>query len=134
MTTDWDRTNYCGLTLKWNYKEQYVDMSLPGNVERALHRFQHSEPPKLQHAPSKFVAPNYGATQQLTSPEDTTPLLPAAQITRIHEIVGVFLYYYYGRAVDNTMLVALGSITSTKTTEEMDAAVTHFLNYASSNL
>eukprot|EP00978_Attheya_sp_CCMP212_P010371 scaffold25103_cov42-Attheya_sp.AAC.1 len=131
MTTDWDCTNYCGLTLQWNYKDRYVDISLPGYVERALHRFQHSEPPKPQKSPSKYVAPNYGAAQQLTNPADTTPLLPAARITRIQEIVGVFLYY--GRAVDNTMLVALGSIASAKTTKETDAAVTHFLNYAASN-
>jgi hypothetical protein len=131
MTTDWDCTNYCGLTLKWDYKERWVDMSLPGYIERALHRFQHSEPQKPQNAPSKFVAPNYGAAQQLTSPEDTTPLLNAAGIKRIQEIVGVFLYY--GRAVDSTMLVALGSIASAKTTEETAAAVTHLLNYAASN-
>eukprot|EP00978_Attheya_sp_CCMP212_P003602 scaffold7535_cov63-Attheya_sp.AAC.4 len=32
MATDWNCTNYCGLTLQWNYKERHVDMSLPGDL------------------------------------------------------------------------------------------------------
>ena len=36
MSIDYDGCNYCGLTLKWNYKEGYVDVSMPGYVNKAL--------------------------------------------------------------------------------------------------
>jgi hypothetical protein len=131
MTTDWECNNYCGLTVEWDYKERICDISLPGYVSRALHRFQHTAPKKPQHSPSKYIPPTYGAAQQLTQPEDASQPLDSAGIKRVQELVGVLLYY--GRAVDNTMLVALGSIASAKTTEDTAKAVTHLLNYAASN-
>jgi len=55
------------------------------------------------------VLPQYGAKVQMTT-LDTSPPLDAAASTQIREIVGVFLYY--ARAINNTMLVALGTIAS----------------------
>ena len=40
-TTDYEGKNYCRLTLNWNYKLGYVDISMPGYVPRALERLQH---------------------------------------------------------------------------------------------
>jgi hypothetical protein len=32
ISVDWEGTNYCGLTIKWHYKQGYVDVSMPGYV------------------------------------------------------------------------------------------------------
>ena len=37
-TTDWERNNYCGLTLSCKYVEGYVDVSIPGYIEKSLIR------------------------------------------------------------------------------------------------
>jgi hypothetical protein len=54
-------------------------------------------------------------------------------IKRLREIIGVF--YYYGRAVDSTMLVALGTLAATqdKGTEATMEAAVHLLNYAATH-
>ena len=36
VTVDWKEENYCGLTLKWTYKNGYVDVSMPGYVDKLL--------------------------------------------------------------------------------------------------
>jgi hypothetical protein len=48
---DWSGSLYCGITLEWDYVKRTVDMSMPGYVEAALHRFQHSPPTQPQHSP-----------------------------------------------------------------------------------
>eukprot|EP00978_Attheya_sp_CCMP212_P014794 scaffold37878_cov107-Attheya_sp.AAC.4 len=131
MTTDWDGTNYCGLTLEWDYKARTCDISLPGYVERALHRFQHQPAKRPQHSPHAHQKPIYGAAQQLTIPEDISTPLDSDGILRLQEIVGTFLYY--ARAVDSTMLVALGSIASAKKSEDTAIAITQLLNFAATN-
>jgi hypothetical protein len=131
MTTDWEGKNYCGLTLEWDYKARTCDISLPGYVERALHRFQHRPAKRPQYSPHAHQKTVYGAAQQLTIPEDISAPLDSDGILRLQEIVGTFLYY--ARAVDSTMLVALGSIASAKKSEDTAIAITQLLNYAATN-
>jgi hypothetical protein len=126
ITLDWSGTKYCGLALDWNYEARTVDMSMPGYVAKALHRFQHSPPKRHQHSPHAWAAPIYGAATQLTAPPDLSMPLNAAGATRIQEVVGVLLYY--ARAVDSTMLVALGTIASTGHTAATAHAITQVLN------
>ena len=33
---------YCGITLKWNYEKGFVDISMPGYVQKQLDRYGHS--------------------------------------------------------------------------------------------
>ena len=47
---------------------------------------------------------------QFAPSEDDTPLLDPVSLTRVQKIVGTFLYYAI--AIDNTMLVAIGTIAS----------------------
>jgi hypothetical protein len=131
MTTDWDCRNYCGLTIKWDYEARTCDYSLPGYVERALLRFQHKTAKRPQHSPYAYQVPNYGAAQQLTIPEDFSEKLDASGILNLQEIVGTLLYY--ARAVDSTMLTALGSIASAKTSVDTAKAIEQLLNYAATN-
>mgnify|MGYP000691396941 CR=1 FL=1 len=64
---------------------------------------------------------------------DTSPPLDSPASTRIREIVGVFLYY--ARAIDNTMLVALGTIAlqQASATESTAHAYIDLLNYAATH-
>jgi hypothetical protein len=131
LTVDWTGTKYCGLALDWDYQNRTVDISMPGYIERALHKFQHDPPTRAQHSPHAWTAPAYGATIQYTAPDDHSTKLDSCNITRLQEIVGTLLYY--ARAVDSTLLVALGSIASAPSTEATAQAVTQLLNYCSSH-
>jgi hypothetical protein len=128
VTTGWDATKFLGMTIKWDYNGQTVDLSMPNYIANALHKFQHANPAKPQESPLAWTAPAYGATTQLTPPPDDLPPLDAAGTTRLQEIIGTLLYY--ARAVDPTMLVALGTLASAQAnrTKATVTAVTQLLN------
>ena len=65
---------------------------------------------KPQLSPHKQHPIDYGATQQLVKPTDTSKPLNEKGIKRIQGIVGALLYV--GRAVNNKLLVALSAIGS----------------------
>jgi hypothetical protein len=133
ITIDWDGTTYLGLTLAWDYTNHTVDISMPGYIERALHRFQHPKPTRAQHSPHKWIVPVYGATTQLALEEDTTTPIDDKTRKYLQQVIGTLLYY--ARAVDNTMLVAistLSSVQATGTEATMDAVV-HLLNYCATH-
>ena len=79
---------------------------MPGYIAAALHRFQHPLPIAKEDSPHAWIEPTYGAPIQLAPLEDTSPRLDTEGTTRGQQIVGTLLYY--ARAVDSTMLVALG--------------------------
>jgi hypothetical protein len=134
LTTNWQGNVYCGLTLKWNYiGARSVQLSMPGYVAKALNKFRHGQPTRPQHAPHAWLKPNYGAPTQLTDPIDNSAPLDASGLTRLQEIIGTFLYY--GRAIDSTMLVALGTLSSqqSKGTQATAQATTQLLNYCATH-
>ncbi len=55
IVEDWECNLYCGITLKWNYTKQYVDLSMAAYVTKQLTRYGHILPLKPQHCP---YAPN----------------------------------------------------------------------------
>jgi hypothetical protein len=85
------------------------------------------------HHMHAWTAPAYGTKVQYAAENDTTPPLSAKQLTRLQQIIGIFLYY--ARAIDSTMLVALGIFASaqTKGTGATTIAVTHLLDYCASH-
>jgi hypothetical protein len=121
------------MTLSWDYIHATVDISMPGYVTKALGCFQHTPPHRHEHSPHAWTTPVYGTHPQLTTPVDDTALLPPAELTRIQEITGTLLFY--ARAIDITMLVALGTIASnqSKGTQATDQALTQMLNYAAAH-
>jgi hypothetical protein len=127
--TDWDGALYCGVKLDWNYAERTVDLSMPGYVAAALHKFQHPKPKQPCHAPSKWNIPTYGAKVQLTNPIDRTAAMSDAQTKTLQQVVGTFLFY--ARAVDPTMLHALNALSAaqSKGTQATAEALVHLLNY-----
>jgi hypothetical protein len=133
VSTDWTGARYCGLTLHWNYSQQTCDVSMPGYVERALQRFQHPPNAKPEHSPHAWVKPNYGAKTQYAAAPDTTPAINVTNTKHLQEVLGTLLYY--ARAVDSTMLTAIGELAtqqSTGTKHTMEA-LTQLLNYAATN-
>ena len=54
VSTDWEGQRYWCISIKWNYHKQVVDLSMPGYVQLALHRFQHRPPSRKEHAPHSW--------------------------------------------------------------------------------
>jgi len=133
LSEDWDGTRYVGLTLDWDYDARTCDISMPGYIERALQRFQHPKPTRPQDSPYAWQKPTYGAKIQYAAIPDDSPFLNAADQKCVQEIIGVLLYY--ARAVDSTMLTALGTIAreQAKGTHATMKALTQLLNYAATH-
>ena len=133
ITEDWNGKQYCGLSLNWNYPQSYVNISMPGYVQAALHKFQHPHPSRPQHAPHKWAIPQYGKHPQLSVQISDAPKVSSSEIKRIQQIVGTLLYY--ARAVDSTMLMALNAIAAQQAhaTTETAAVVVHLLNYCATH-
>jgi Reverse transcriptase (RNA-dependent DNA polymerase) len=133
ITCDDAATKFCGMTLDWNYDEGHVTVSMPGYIESALQRFAHPPPEEPEHSPHAWIAPEYGASTQYAAPDDDSPPLSKDGITRLQQIIGTLLFY--GRAVDNTMLVALGTVAAAQTqgTEKTMEAIVQLLNYAATH-
>lgn len=133
ITMDWEGKTFCGINLDWDYENRTVDLSMPGYVDKALQRFEHPPTTKPEHAPHAWTEPQYGAKTQMTSDPDSSPPLDKPGITRLQEVIGTLLYY--ARAIDNTMLVALGTLAAaqSKGTQSTADACTQLLNYAASH-
>ena len=133
ISVDWNGRHYIGLTLQWDYRNRLVHLSMPGYCEKAGQRFQHPKPNKPQHQPYPSTPRTYGNTPQMCASTDTSPALDKPQKTFVQEVIGVFLYY--ARAVDCTMLTALGSLATQQAspTETTLARIHQFLDYALSH-
>ena len=64
ITKDWTGDKYLGLTLKWDYVNRNVSVSMPGYVKSALLKFQREATTKPQDAPHRWNQPTYGAKTQ----------------------------------------------------------------------
>ena len=102
-------------------------------VRDALKHFNHTAPQKPQDQPFPHVKPNYGAKAQYSSEDDTSTPLSKDKKRFVQEVVGTFLYYT--RAVDATMLPALGSIASQQAapTEQTMKRLQQLLHYAATH-
>jgi hypothetical protein len=129
VTSYWTGKLYCGIKLDWDYKNQTMDLSMPGYIESALHKFQRKEPAHPHHAPFPARTPQYGSKVQLTPHQDTSPALTPAGKKQIHHAVGSLLYY--GRAIYPTILTAITILASQQatTTEDMSRKLLQLINY-----
>jgi hypothetical protein len=94
LSIDWKGELYCGLTLDWHYVEGYVDVSMPGYVDRALKKCNRPAPIRQQHAPHNWIEPAYGSHKpQSPTPVSTAQPLDKHGTTRIQAINGTFMYY-----------------------------------------
>jgi hypothetical protein len=90
---DWTCELYCGISLKWDYSKCHVNISMPGNVDKLLARFNHTPPDKPQHSPHADPPQIFGPAVQEPTDHDTLALLPPDRVTRIQQIVGTIMYY-----------------------------------------
>ena len=106
---------------------KHVDISIPGYVEKLLHRWQHI--PKKEDQPFRHNVPQYGTKIQLTEEEDSSPPLSKEGIKKTMQIVGALLFY--ARTVDPTILIALSDLASaqTKAMQETKKATDKLLDY-----
>jgi hypothetical protein len=105
---------------------------MPGYVKKALLQFQH-ETAKKQYGPSPYIAPTYGAKQQMTS-IDNSPLLSKDNKKLLQQVRGKFLYY--ARTIDDTMMHSLNALAtrvSNGSTDKTKSAMKNFLDYCHTN-
>jgi hypothetical protein len=130
-----DRTGslYCRVTMKWDYGQRIVDLSMPGYVRAALEEFKHPNPKKAEHQPHRHSLLQYGVKLQLTDPLDLSEPLDAEGVLRVQKSTGKF--QYYSCAVDPTMNVALSTLASqqSKATQQTAKDTVKFLNYCATH-
>jgi hypothetical protein len=133
ILTDWEGALYCGIKLTWDFAARNMGLSMPGYIASVLHRFQHPNPARPQHAPHKMQPINYGATVQFSTPADTSTPLTDAEKLKLQQVIGCLLYYT--RAVDPTMLIALITLASAQAhgTEATADAMHQLLDYCSTH-
>ena len=102
---------------------------MPNYVAKALRRFRHRPPTKLEHQPYPHVRPTYGALTQYTKEEDHLQPMDKAGKKYIQEVCGVFLYL--ARAVDGGILPALSSLAQQQASPTINTMILckKFLNY-----
>lgn len=57
ITVDWSGARFCGVNIDWNYQHKSVNISMPGYINKVLHRFQHQA--KHEDQPYKHDTPQY---------------------------------------------------------------------------
>jgi hypothetical protein len=92
---------------------------MPGYLQKALTRFKHKTPGKIQNSPHPYVIPQYGAKTQYAKEEDLSPPLLKEETNYVQAIAVTLLYY--ARAVDTAILMALSLIATEQAnpTQEM---------------
>jgi hypothetical protein len=84
----WEGTRYLGLTIDWDYKNRKVHLSMLGYINKALVRFNHTQPHKPQHQPHPHMVPTYGATIQYAKHINQSPVATKADQKYIMQVVG----------------------------------------------
>jgi hypothetical protein len=133
ISSDWKGSAYCGLTLEWDYKNRTVDLSMPGYIKAALHKYQHAAPARPEHTPHTWNPPVYGAKTQYVENETTSPALSDKDVNKLQQLTGTLLYYT--RAVDPTLIMpinVLASEQSRATSHTADKVIT-LLNYCNTH-
>jgi hypothetical protein len=59
VSKDWTVGLYYGITLKYNYTNNHVDLSMSGYIKDALYKYQHPMPKHPQYAPHNWTVPAY---------------------------------------------------------------------------
>jgi hypothetical protein len=133
ISSDWNGTAYCGLSLDWDYKDRTVDLSMPGYIKTALHKYQHPAPARPERSPHTLNPPIYGAKTQYVSDTKPSPALSDKYINKLQQLTVTLLYY--ASAVDPTLIMPINLMASERsnTTEETADKVIKLLNYCNTH-
>jgi hypothetical protein len=128
VTEDWAGKLYCGISLDCYYENKTAELSMPGYIANALHKFHHKQSERPQHAPYPARTPQYGSKVQLTPEVLNYPTLTPKSKKIIQQVVGALLYYV--RAIDGTIMTDISSLASQQTaaTEDTEAKLIQLLN------
>ena len=74
IKVSWNPDYYLGITLKWDYEKQTVELSMTGYVEKALLKFQHVWNGQHCASPSPFTPIQYGRRTQMVKVDNTAPM------------------------------------------------------------
>jgi hypothetical protein len=108
LTKDWAGDMYCGIKLSWDYKNQTVNISMPGYIKKKLQEYEHILPKKPQHCPDSPEPKQFGSKAQRPLLGNDSKLLDNQHKRHVRKIVGSILYYT--RVIDMTVLMALSTI------------------------
>ena len=106
---------------------------MPGYIERALQRFQHMAPAVPEDSPHPYTPPKLGAQNQNADTPEANVILNASDTLHLQTVLGTLLYY--ARAVDLTLLTALGELATQQTcaTHTTMQNLTQLLNYCATH-
>ncbi len=137
ITEDWTGSKYVGLTIDHNRHQHTLTLSIPNYVDKACQRFNITAPNTPPTTPMVYVPPQHGRTGPQPVTTDTPdpndrPLTPA-ELTRLQQILGVFLFY--ARAVDYVLLTALNKLSSQQANPTLSTlhAAHRLVSYAASH-
>ena len=85
ITEDWTGEKYLGLTLKWDYANRNVSVSMPGYVKSSLLKLQRKATTKPQYAPHCWNQPTYGAKTQYAN-TDKADLVDAKSTLYVQQV------------------------------------------------
>jgi hypothetical protein len=88
ISSDWNGTAYCGLTLDWDYKNPTFDLSMTGYIKAALHKYKHPAPARLEHSPHTWNPPIYGAKTQFVSEPTPSPTIYDKDVNKLQPLTG----------------------------------------------
>jgi hypothetical protein len=120
ISSDCTCSAYYGLTLEWDHNNRTMDLSMPGYIKAALHKYQHPAPTRLEHAPHKWNPPVYGAKAQYVEDDNNSPALSAKDVTKLQQLTGTLLYY--ATEVDPTLIMTINVLSSEQTKATADTA------------
>ena len=89
ITEEWTGEKYLGLTLKWDYVNRNVSVSMPGYVKAALLKFQREATNKPQDALHWWNQPTYGAKTQYAD-TDEADLVDSKSTLYVQQVCGTF--------------------------------------------
>ena len=104
---------------------------MPKYIQAAIHKFQHSQPTRKEHATRCCEQPNFGATHKFSKADDTARKLIPYLILIFQKTKGTMLFYY--KTIDLTIMVTLDMIAAsqTSTTNKMEKMIHKLLDYVS---
>ena len=131
LTQDWSGSRLSGIDLTWDYTNRTCCLSINNYIKNLLLKWGHTISSKPQYAPFCHAPIIYGAKQKFANSPAASPKLDDTGIKRLQAIVGALIYY--GRAVDNKLLVALSKLGSTQAaaTELTKTDLSQILDYLS---
>lgn len=127
-----DGSLYCGINIDWDYNKREAKLHMPTYINKALSKFNY-EPKKIpEHSPHASAEIRYSKKPQLAPATfKDFPPLTKKQKNYAQSIIGT--WNFYARAVDPTMLPAVGTIATNLTCspyEVLQKKINQLLDYS----